>query len=69
MQPTDNRAERPKIQLLLTMDEAAEAMSLSRVFMYTLMRRGEFQTIKIGMARRVPLSELEAFIERQLQVS
>jgi excisionase family DNA binding protein len=53
--------------LLLTINEAAQALRLSRAQVYNLVSRGELQTIKIGSSRRVPLAALQAYIERLLR--
>lgn len=53
-------------KLLLTPEEAAEVLSMSRARVYDLMRRGQLRSVKIGKIRRVPVAALEAFVE-QLQ--
>jgi excisionase family DNA binding protein len=53
--------------LLLTVAEAAQALRLSRAQLYNLVNRGDLQTVKIGNSRRVPLSALQAYIERLLR--
>jgi excisionase family DNA binding protein len=59
--PTPNT---PK--LLLTVDEAAEALSLGRTFFYELLMRGDLASIKIGSRRRIPVSALHEFVVRQI---
>ena len=53
--------------MLLTIAQAAERLSISRTQAYKLVRDGKLRTISIGKHRRVPLSELDAFIARELQ--
>jgi excisionase family DNA binding protein len=53
-------------KLLLTIDEAAQALSLGRTVLYELLAAGEIASIKIGGARRVLYASLLAFIERLL---
>ncbi|MGE3271202.1 MAG: helix-turn-helix domain-containing protein [Chloroflexota bacterium] len=66
------RAESSSLPLLLTPQQAAAQLGLSRATVYTLLRKGlcgspgGLRSIKIGSATRIPLSEIEAFIERQL---
>jgi excisionase family DNA binding protein len=50
-------------KLLLTPNEAAEALSISRSKLYELLARGEVESVLIGASRRIPVSALERFIE------
>lgn len=53
-------------QLLLTVEEAAEALRIGRTTMFELIRTGQVVTVPIGRLRRVPLDALQQFIrERQ----
>lgn len=61
---TMGKAPRPKV--LLSVDEAAAALSMGRTFVYELLTRGEIVSIKIGRRRRIPVSALQAFVTRQL---
>jgi excisionase family DNA binding protein len=56
-------------RLLYKVDEAAEALGLSRVTLYSLMARGEVDSIKVGAARRIPADELRRFVERNRQAT
>ncbi|MEU7990526.1 helix-turn-helix domain-containing protein [Streptosporangium canum] len=49
-------------RLLLTVDEAAEALAISRAKLYQLMASGAVAYIRIDRSRRVPVSALEAFV-------
>ena len=48
--------------LLLTVEEAAELLVISRSLMYELIRDGSIATIHIGRLRRVPRESLTAYI-------
>lgn len=50
-------------RLLLTPEEAAETIGVSRSKIYELLRRGAIPSVKIGALRRVPLSALEQYVE------
>jgi excisionase family DNA binding protein len=58
----------PVSPLLLTVEEAARKLSICRDFMYRLLAtpNPQVRSVKIGRSRRVPVSELEAYIERRL---
>lgn len=53
------RAPGGAVELLVTPDEAARRLSISRAQVYRLMGRGELLYVKIGRLRRVPVAELE----------
>jgi len=53
-------------RLLLTVPEAAVALGVCRSVVYELMASGELPNIKIGRARRIPISMLETFVARRL---
>lgn len=52
---------------LLNVNEAASALGLGRSLVYTLVATGELTSIKIGRARRIPVSAIDEFIERRLE--
>ena len=56
----------PPIKLLLTVSEAAAALSICRAVVYELLLSGNLASVKIGRARRIPVAVLEDFIARQL---
>lgn len=59
--------EQPKISArLLSMPEAAEALGMSRAFLYRQAKEGMIRTIKLGGRRLVAVSEIDAFVVRQL---
>jgi len=58
------RAERDMEKLLLTMDEAAEVLGLSKSMVYSLIWSGAVRSVKVGNARRVPAAALREYVER-----
>lgn len=50
------------IRLLLTPEEAARALSISRAKLYELLSGGVVEAVRIGRSRRVPVEALESFI-------
>lgn len=50
--------------LVLTPDEAARALRVSRSKLYQLARAGAVPTIRIGSSLRIPRRSLEALIDR-----
>ena len=50
--------------MLLTPDEAALRLSMSRSAFYQLLLSGRIASVKIGRSRRIPVAALDAFIER-----
>ena len=59
-------SDMPSVKLLLTVPEAADALGLCRSVIYELLLCGELRSIKIGRARRIPLTVLEEFVARRL---
>ena len=53
-------------RLLLTVDEAAQVLSLSRSLMYALLMSEQVISFKIGRVRRVHVSALQAYVDRQV---
>jgi excisionase family DNA binding protein len=51
-------------QLLLTIEDAASCLAISRAHAYRLVQRGELPTIRLGRSRRVSRAALEAYVER-----
>jgi excisionase family DNA binding protein len=54
-------------KLLLTMEEAADALGICRALLYQLVMRGQIPSIKIGRSRRVPVSALHAYIAHLME--
>ena len=63
-QPED-RANYERTVLLLTMIDAARALSIGRTTMYELVAAGEIGVVHIGRSVRVPVDALHAFVERR----
>lgn len=51
-------------KLLLTIDEAAGALSVGRTMLYGLVMRGDIFSIKVGGLRRVPVKALDEYVAR-----
>lgn len=62
MQPS-TPSDRP-IKLLLTVNEAAAALSLSRTRVYELVMRKQIFSVKVRGSRRIPVKALEEFVEQ-----
>lgn len=52
--------------LVLTMEDAAERLCIGRRMMYSLVKAGAIESVRIGRLRRVPAEALDAFV-RELQ--
>lgn len=51
-------------KLLLTPEEAAEALSIGRSKLYELLADGALESVAIGACRRIPCVALQDFVER-----
>ena len=49
--------------VLLTPEEAADALRLGRSMIYDLMRTGDLESVKVGKCRRVPVDALSRFVD------
>lgn len=63
IQPHEPPALEP---LLVRVEEAARMLSLSRSTIYEMMDSGELPSVRRGAARRIPVSALRAWVERQV---
>jgi excisionase family DNA binding protein len=54
-------------RLLLTVEEAAEALTISRWKVFDLIRCRELRSVKIGGLRRVPRAAIDEYIARLVQ--
>jgi len=52
------------VKVLLTVEEAAERLSLGRTTMFALIKSGEIVSVRIGRSRRVPVAALGAYVDR-----
>lgn len=50
-------------KLLLTAEEAAEALSLSRSTVYVELSAGRLESISVGRARRIPVDAIERWLQ------
>ena len=55
-------------EVLISVEEAARRLNISRSTLYLLVLRGELQSIKIGASRRVPVAALDEFVARQREL-
>ena len=51
-------------ELLIAVEEAARRLAIGRTAAYSLIRRGELRSVKIGRSRRVPVSTLQEYVDR-----
>lgn len=51
-------------KFLLTVVEAGQLLSLSRMSVYRLIQAGTLRSVKIGGARRVSVKAIRAYLER-----
>jgi excisionase family DNA binding protein len=54
----------PAPKLLLSVEEAAELLGVSRSTMYDLMRTRAIASVRIGRCRRISLDALRRYVER-----
>jgi len=60
--PTEPESEHPPT--LLTVEAAAERLSLGRTTMFGLIRTGEVHSVRVGRLRRIPVTALQAYADR-----
>ena len=53
-------------RLLLNVNEVASLLGCGRTYVYGMIQRGELPVVKLGRLTRVPASELEEFIRKQV---
>lgn len=53
---------------LLDVNQVADALGCGRTMVYTLFDRGELRQLKIGRLTRVPSSEVDRYVRRQMGV-
>lgn len=51
-------------KLLLTPNEAAEALSVSRSKIYELLADGKLRSVRVDGCRRIPVHELRSYVDR-----
>jgi excisionase family DNA binding protein len=57
---TEERAPRA----LLSVEQAAEQLSIGRTTMYALVKSGQIKSVRVGRRRLIPAPELPAFVQR-----
>ncbi len=68
MHPSD-RSQTIAPPLLLTPEQAADALGVGRTYVYALIRDGRLGSVTLGRSRRIPYSHLIAFVARLEQVA
>jgi excisionase family DNA binding protein len=53
-----------KPRVLLSVEAAAEQLSLSRTRVFALLKAGEIESVKVGRLRRIPTAALERYVRR-----
>jgi excisionase family DNA binding protein len=51
-------------RVMLTPEQAAEALGIGRTTVFALIKNGELRSLLIGRLRRVPADEIDAYTER-----
>jgi excisionase family DNA binding protein len=51
-------------RLLVDVKEAAKRLSVSRRTVQSLLYSGQLPSVRVGRCRRIPVSELSAYVER-----
>ena len=51
-------------KVLLTAEEAADALSIGRTKVYELLASGLLRSVQIGKSRRIPVSAIHEFVDR-----
>lgn len=54
----------PTIRVLLSVEDAAERLALSRTRLYALIKTGDIVSVRVGRLRRVPADALTDFTAR-----
>jgi excisionase family DNA binding protein len=54
-------------RLLLTVEEAARRLGIGRTLAWRLVQERELPSVRVGRCVRVPLRDLEAWVEEQRQ--
>jgi excisionase family DNA binding protein len=51
-------------KLLLSAEDVAEALTISRTRVYEILAAGELFSVKLGKVRRIPRESLDEYIEK-----
>jgi excisionase family DNA binding protein len=49
---------------LLTVEQAAERLSIGRTSMFALLKAGDIESVKVGRLRRIPADALDRYVSR-----
>jgi excisionase family DNA binding protein len=60
------QAASPVPKVLLTVEEAAQALGLGRTYVWHLVMLDELRSFKVGRKRRIPVSSLHEFVMHHL---
>lgn len=52
------------VRVMLTVEQAAERLAVSRSHVYGMLRDGKLRGVKLGRARRIAASEIDQLIDR-----
>ena len=58
LSPTDQVEPRR----MLTVEQAAEALSVGRTTMFALVKSGDIESVRIGHLRRIPADAIDAYV-------
>jgi len=47
---------------MLTVEQAAEALSVGRTTMFALVKSGDIESVRIGHLRRIPADAIDAYV-------
>jgi excisionase family DNA binding protein len=51
-------------RFLLSVEEAADRLSIGRTMMYALVKAGEINTVRLGRRRLVPVGAIKAYVNQ-----
>lgn len=54
-------------KLLLSPDEACEALGVKRSTLFKMLNEGQISSIKIGRLRRIPVEGLRTYVQKQVE--
>ena len=61
MEHNDRQVTVP-VTFLLTAEETAQALRISRTSVYELIRTGQLASVRIGRRRRIPVAAIERYV-------
>lgn len=64
MTSQDTTPTRGTPRVMLTVEQAAAALSVGRTTVFALIKSGELRSLLIGRLRRIPLDEIQAYTAR-----